>query len=285
MLYLVYNYPIQTKMHSNYVHTLCDRLGYPLVFFDVETTGLKIYQDRILQISITKFFPGTEDTQQLTTFINPREPFVPNEVNNITPQLVANSPTIEDLVDKLTVVFTDSIIIGFNSDNFDIPILREEFARIGRIFPRYYASYDAYAVFTKFSKKNLNAAVKTYLNREQENAHSSYSDVIDTIEVFNKQLEVHELLSTIKTDNPALELVDLCSFNQYCDAGKTIRRTSDGDYVLCGGAVDNLSVFNPLARTFLENAAATSSSLDTRMVCEFFLNFNLSLQNSNITTS
>ena len=107
-------------------------LSKPLVFFDLETTGINIAKDRIVEISILKVFPnGNKESK--TWLVNP-EINIPDEVaaiHGITNEKVANEPTFKDLAPQVYNMIKDSDLGGFNSDRFDIPLLAEEMLRAG----------------------------------------------------------------------------------------------------------------------------------------------------------
>jgi len=266
-------------MNIESMKELCLRFNISkLVTLDVETTGLSIPEDSILQISLIGVGAGFENgSYSFDTLVDPGVPFMPNPIHNITVETVFGKPKFRDLIPTLVSVLEDSVIVGFNSDEFDIPMLREEFARCNEYFPRYIGSLDACTVYKKFNPRNLTSAVKDYLGEEHTGAHDSWHDTVATAKVFNKQLTQHGLMFNDGQQITLPELIAKCSYNQYCDAGKKFKRTPEGDFVFTEGLLNGMSVFNPLAISYLKSYIATSMSQDTKMISRFFLDTGYSL--------
>ena len=136
------------------------KLQKPLIFFDLETTGLSITHDRIVQLSYIKVMPnGTEEEGNL--YINP-EVHIPAEttaVHHITDEMVADKPTFRELAGRLKQVFIGSDLAGYNSNRFDVPMLFEEFARAGVKFDlKSVRLIDVQSIFYKKEPRTLVAA-------------------------------------------------------------------------------------------------------------------------------
>ncbi len=195
-------------------------LTRPIVFFDLETTGTNITHDRIVEISVIKVWPdGTE--MERTRRINP-EMHIPEEatkVHNITDEDVANEPTFRQLAKSLADIFKDSDIAGFNSNRFDIPLLLEEFNRVGMTLDISNTRFvDVQTIFHKKEQRTLVAAYKFYCDKNLEDAHSASADTRATYEVLKAQLDRYpDLVNDIK------ELSDYSSHSRNVDfAGRLI---------------------------------------------------------------
>jgi DNA polymerase-3 subunit epsilon len=167
------------------------KLNRPICFFDLETTGIEVAKDRIVEISIHKVFPnGT--TESKTWLVNPTIPIPPQTtaVHGITNEKVPNEPTFKELANTIHAMIKDSDLGGFNSDRFDIPLLAEEMLRAGVDFDmKNRVSVDVQTIFHKKEERTLSAAYKFYCNESLENAHSAEADTMATYEILKAQLE------------------------------------------------------------------------------------------------
>jgi len=169
-------------------------LTKPLIVFDLETTGLDLVNDRVIQISYIKVSPdGSEERGNL--FVNPQKP-IPAEVEQltgITNEQVAQAPTFQELASKLNSVFSGCDFAGFNSNHFDIPMLAEEFLRAGIDFDFSKCRLiDAQTIFHRMERRNLAAAYKFYVGRKMEDdfqAHLADQDTEATYLVLQAQLD------------------------------------------------------------------------------------------------
>ena len=172
-------------------------LKNPIAFFDLETTGINIVTDRIIEISILKIDPsGKEDIISLR--INPTIPIDPKAtaVHGITDEDVKGSPVFSDVAKSLGNFIEGCDLAGYNSNKFDIPILAEEFLRAGvdlNISKR--KLIDVQVIFHKMEQRTLSAAYKFYCNKEMENAHSAEADTRATYEILKAQLDRYETLN------------------------------------------------------------------------------------------
>lgn len=163
----------------------------PIAFFDLETTGVTIGSDRIIEISILKIMPDGS-RQVKTKRINP-ERSIPEEsskIHGIYDYDVALAPTFKEVSSELAKFFGNADLAGYNSNKFDIPFLVDEFIRAGVDFEvRSRRLIDVQNIFHKMEQRTLAAAYKFYCQKEIVNAHSAEADILATYEVFEAQLE------------------------------------------------------------------------------------------------
>lgn len=169
-------------------------LRRPLAFFDLETTGVNVASDRIVEISILKAMPdGTEDVKTLR--INPGIP-IPLEsslIHGIYDEDIRNQPSFKQVGEELARFLDNSDLAGYNSNRFDIPVLMEEFLRAGIDFDienRHFV--DVQNIFHQMEQRTLKAAYKFYCGKDIENAHSAEADIKATYEVLKAQIERYE---------------------------------------------------------------------------------------------
>ena len=169
-------------------------LTKPLVIFDLETTGLDLVKDRIIQISFIKVMPNGQE-ERGDELINPEKPIDPmiTQLTGISNEDVKDKPTFKQLAQQLAQKFLGCDFAGFNSNNFDIPLLAEEFLRAGIDFDFSRSRLiDACAIFRKMERRNLAAAYKFYCGRKMEEdfeAHRADQDTEATYRVLMGQLD------------------------------------------------------------------------------------------------
>ena len=170
------------------------KLNRPICFFDLETTGIDIGKDRIVEISIFKVYPnGNKESK--TWLVNPTIPIPPQTtaVHGITNEKVANEPTFKELASQVHAMIKDADLGGFNSDRFDIPLLAEELLRAGVDFDmKNRVSVDVQTIFHKMEERTLSAAYKFYCGQSLENAHSAEADTMATYEILKAQIERYD---------------------------------------------------------------------------------------------
>lgn len=166
-------------------------LSRPVVFFDLETTGLEVSKDRVVQIAMIKFSPDGRQ-EDFMMMINPGIP-IPSSasaIHHITDADVANAPQFEKAAVAISAFVQGCDLGGYNALKFDLPLLTAEFQRCGHVFPDpQTATADAYQIFVKKEKRDLAAAYAFYCGKTLENAHDARADVSATLEVFLKQIE------------------------------------------------------------------------------------------------
>ena len=169
-------------------------LTKPLVIFDLETTGLDLVKDRIIQISFIKVYPDGKE-ERGNELINPEKHIEPiiTQLTGISDEEVKDKPTFKQLAQRLSDQFTGSDFAGFNSNNFDIPLLAEEFLRAGIDFDFSKCKLiDACSIFRKMERRNLASAYKFYCGRKMEEdfeAHRADQDTEATYRVLMGQLD------------------------------------------------------------------------------------------------
>jgi len=171
------------------------------VALDLETTGVDVATDRIVEISIVKVMPNG-DKEIKTKRINPTIP-IPAEssaVHGITDADVAQSPTFKEVAKEFSKFIEGCDLGGFNSNKFDIPLLAEEFLRADVDFDVSKRSLvDVQNIFHKLEQRTLSAAYKFYCDKNLDNAHSAEADTVATYEILEAQLEKYpELENNIK---------------------------------------------------------------------------------------
>lgn len=207
-------------------------LTKPLVIFDLETTGLDLVNDRIIQISFIKVYPDGKE-ERGDYLVNPEKP-IPSEISALTgisDADVANAKTFKQLSSELEAKFKGCDFAGFNSNHFDIPLLAEEFLRSGIDFD--FAKcrlIDVQTIFHKMERRNLAAAYKFYCGRKMEEdfaAHHADQDTEATYRVLQGELDRYNPL-TAETPDRALPndmdyLAEFSKTNNYVDfAGRII---------------------------------------------------------------
>lgn len=169
-------------------------LTKPLVFFDLETTGVNIATDRIVEISILKIFPnGTQESK--TWLVNPEIeiPAHVTAVHGITNEKVVNEPTFKELANKINEMIGDADLAGFNSNRFDIPLLAEELLRAGIDFDMdNRKAIDVQVIYHKKEQRTLSAGYKFYCDKDLEDAHSAEADTLATYEILKAQLDRYD---------------------------------------------------------------------------------------------
>jgi DNA polymerase-3 subunit epsilon len=175
-------------------------LKRPLVIFDLETTGVNIQSDKIVELAYIKIFPDNRIERKCMRF-NPERP-IPAEasaIHGIYDADVAGEPTFKQRAQEIATLFEGCDFGGFNSNKFDFPMLVEEFLRCNIPFSTANRKFvDAQRIYHLMEQRNLSAAYKFYCDKELINAHSAMADVEATYEVLIGQLKRYE--NTLKND-------------------------------------------------------------------------------------
>lgn len=166
-------------------------LKRPIIFFDLETTGLDIAKDRIVELCYIRVEPnGNEEARSMRLNPGMHIPEASSSVHGITDEDVKDCPTFADVAPQLAHTFEGCDVAGFNSNRFDLPLLVEEFLRTGiNIDMAHSQAIDVQNIYHKMEKRTLAAAYKFYCGRDLENAHSALADTRATYEVLQAQLD------------------------------------------------------------------------------------------------
>lgn len=195
-------------------------LKNPLVFFDLETTGIDIVKDRIIEISYVKVFPNGKEESK-TMRINPGMPIPPasTAIHGITDDDVKDCPLFKNVAKLLAAQIEGCDLAGYNSNRFDIPLLAEEFLRAGVDIDLTRRKFiDVQTIFYKMEQRTLAAAYKFYCQKSLENAHTAAADTMATYEVLKAQLDRYPELK-----NDVTFLSEFSSFTNNVDfAGRMV---------------------------------------------------------------
>jgi len=195
-------------------------LKRPIAFIDLETTGINVSTDRIVELSVLKINPNGKE-EWLTNRVNPEIPIPPKTtaIHGIKDEDVANSPTFKEIAKNLAAFLEGCDLAGYNAIKFDIPVLAEEFLRTNIDFNFRKRRYvDVQVIFHKKEQRTLSAAYQFYCKKELEGAHGSKADTAATYEVLKSQLDRYNDL-----ENDVEKLADFSSFNSNVDfAGRII---------------------------------------------------------------
>ncbi|MBR7167498.1 MAG: 3'-5' exonuclease [Bacteroidales bacterium] len=166
-------------------------LTKPLVFFDLETTGVQVGSDHIVEICLLKVAVDGRVSTYVQR-VNPGMPIPPQstEIHGITDEMVRDKPTFKELSAEIANFIGDSDLAGYNSNKFDIPLLVEEFLRVGINFDiSNRKTIDVQNIFHKMEPRTLKAAYKFYCGKNLDNAHSAEADTMATYEILMAQIE------------------------------------------------------------------------------------------------
>ena len=170
------------------------QLDRDIVFFDIESTGLNVLKDRIVQIALIKI--KTDGTvHELERLINPKVPISAEAmaVHGITPDKLKDQPEFSEVAQEIFDFIGDSDLAGYNSDRFDLPILTEELFRSGlELETEHRRVVDVQKIFYKMEPRTLKAAYKLYCSKELEDAHDAMADVKATVEVLAGQIKKYD---------------------------------------------------------------------------------------------
>lgn len=211
-----------------------------LVFFDLETTGLNVIRDRIVQIALIKLHKNGNPPAEFMTLVNPGIPISEESmaIHGITPADLRNKPTFPQIAQKIWDFIGDADLGGYNSNRFDVPMLMEEFARVGMEFNiSKRRLIDVQRIFYKMEPRTLKAAYRLYCQKELTDAHDAMADVRATIDVFLGQLKMYDgkdlldedgnlIPAPIKNDMQALH--EFTNDLNYLDATQKLKVQNDG---------------------------------------------------------
>lgn len=217
-----------------------------LVFFDVETTGLHVIRDRIIQLAMIKYLK-VGGTEELNLLINPGVPISEEafQIHGISNETVRNKPTFQQESQKIFDFIKGADLAGYNSNRFDVPILMEEMSRCGLhldIDSR--RLIDVQRIFYRMEPRTLRAAYQFYCNKEIENAHDAMSDIKATVEVLGGMLNKYKNHDLTGEDGIVLEkpiqndvqkLHDFTNDVKVLDATQRLKYNDQGEVVFAFG--------------------------------------------------
>jgi DNA polymerase III subunit epsilon len=196
------------------------KLKRPVVFLDLETTGINVSADRIVEISLLKITHDGKE-QWMTSRVNPEMPIPPKvtAIHGISDSDVADSPTFGEIAKNVAAFMEGCDLAGYNAVKFDIPVLAEEFLRVNVDFNFNKRKYvDPQVIFYKKEQRTLAAAYQFYCKKDLKNAHSAKADTQATYDVLKAQLDMYNDL-----DNDIEKLATFSAFNNNVDfAGRII---------------------------------------------------------------
>ncbi len=176
-------------------------LTKPLAFFDLETTGINIASDRIVEISILKVMPNGKE-ELYTQRVNPvvQIPKEASDIHGITNEDVLNEPKFNEIAKTISDFIAGCDLAGFNSNRFDIPLLAEEMLRADVDFSmKNRLAVDVQTIFHKMEQRTLSAGYKFYCGKDLEGAHGAEADTLATYEILKAQLDRYEDLENNTT--------------------------------------------------------------------------------------
>ena len=230
-------------------------LKNPLLFFDIESTGLNVASDRIVEISIVKVSPGApgepNKVEVKTRRINPTIPITPGAqaVHGISDEDVKDCPTFKQVAKSLAKLMEGCDIAGYNSLKFDIPMLAEEFLRAGVDFDfRKRKLVDVQNIFHKKEQRTLKAAYKFYCGLNLDNAHSAEADTMATYEVLEAQLDRYAADEEDPLQNDVAYLAKYSCQNRLVDYAGRIALNDDDEPVFNFGKHKGRRVVDVLAK-------------------------------------
>ena len=231
-------------------------LTKPIVFFDLETTGVNIATDRVVEIAILKVFPnGNKESK--TWLVNPEVeiPAAATAVHKITNEQVVTEPTFKELAPEIDTMIAGCDLAGFNSNRFDIPLLAEELMRAGIDFNmKDRKAIDVQVIFHKKEQRTLGAGYQFYCGKVLEGAHGAEADTNATYEILLAQLEKYDDI-----ENSVDALSAYSTHGKRADFAGFILRNEEGEEIFSfgkhkGRTVEAVLKENPGYHNWMQNA-------------------------------
>jgi DNA polymerase-3 subunit epsilon len=247
-------------------------LTRPIVFFDLETTGVDVATDHIVELCYIKVLPnGNEESK--TMRIRPADqngqivhiPEASTAVHGIKDEDVADCPTFREVAPELAKTFEDCDFAGFNSNKFDVPLLVEEFLRAGiNIDLSNRRFVDVQNIYHKLERRTLSAAYQFYCGKDLENAHSADADTRATLEVLEAQLDRYP----DDLQNSVDFLAEFSAMNRNVDFAGRVVRDENGVEIINFGKYKGMSVQEVLRREpgYVNWVLQGSFALNTKQV-------------------
>lgn len=235
-------------------------LDKDIVFFDIESTGLNVIKDRIVQIALIKYSKDGSGPHELELLINPGIPISEEAmaVHGITPDKLRNKPSFADVSRQIHDFIGNADLGGYNSDRFDIPMLLEEFARVGidlEIEKR--RQIDVQKIFYRMEPRTLKAALQFYCGKELEGAHDALADVRATVDVLKGQIQKYDGVDYVDGDgfktpapikNNMAAIAEFTNNNRFVDATMRLKYNPQGEIVFNFGKYVGQKVRDVLQR-------------------------------------
>lgn len=201
-------------------------LSKPICFFDLETTGINVATDRIVEIALLKVHPnGNKESKSFLVNPGMKIPKQSSDIHGITDEKIANEPSFKELAPQVLDFIKGCDLGGYNSNRFDIPLLAEEFLRNDFDFDfSKHKSVDVQVIFYKMEPRTLTAAYKYYCDKDLVNAHAAEADTLATYEVLEAQIAKYPEL---KGDMNFLS--EFSSHNKNRDLAGMIGENEDGE--------------------------------------------------------
>jgi len=225
------------------------KLDRDIVFFDIEATGLNVIRDRIVQIALIKYKKDGSEPIELTHMVNPSMPISEEAmaVHGITPEMVRNKPTFQQIAGEIFEFIGNSDLSGYNSDRYDIPLLLEEFSRSGYTLDlNIRKTLDVQKVFYKMEPRTLTAAYRLYCGKQIENAHDALADVRATVEVLQGMIQRYDGVDYVDGDgytHPAPISNDLNKITEFTGDAQIIDVTHKLKYDAKGEIIFNFGKY------------------------------------------
>jgi DNA polymerase-3 subunit epsilon len=211
----------------------------PIVFFDLETTGLSQTKDRIVELFMLKRLPNGQSEEYYSRF----NPFpveiseMASGVHGITMEDVSSEPQFSNKADEILAFIEGCDLGGYNIISFDLPLLFEEFIRAGKMFDyRKHRIFDSYRMWTQYEPRTLTGATKRFLGRDLKDAHRAKADVEATAEIFDKQLTEWSIDDLDELHRSTTEL------DRKVDLSGKFAKNESGEIVLTFGKHSNKTV-------------------------------------------
>ncbi len=231
-----------------------------IVFFDIESTGLNVLKDRIIQIALIKYKKDGSEPDEREFMVNPMIPISAEamQVHGITPDMIKDKPPFSEVAQEIADFIGDADLAGYNSDRFDLPMLTEELFRNGiELNPEERRTIDVQKIFYKMQPRTLKAALQFYCQKELEGAHDALADVRATVEVFAGQIVKYEGVDYIDGDgfvtkapikNDMQAIHEFISDYRTVDFTQRLRRDHKGDIIFNFGKYTNQKVADVFSR-------------------------------------
>ena len=286
-----------SSSQNNDLEEFVFELKNDIVFFDIESTGLNVIRDRIVQIALIKYPKDGSEPLEKELLINPGIPISKEamDIHGITPEMLKNKPTFQQVAKEIFDFIGKSDLAGYNSDRFDVPMLMEEFSRVGmelKMVGR--KCIDVQKIFYKMEPRTLRAAYKLFCGSELKDAHDALVDVRATAAVLKGQIKKYKGIDYVDGDGLITEtpikndIEALYTFTndfKTIDATQRLKKNKDGEIVFNFGKYVNQSVIEILSKDqnyYQWIMAKDFSSQVKQIVRDLMKNYEKQQRNNNI---